>query len=418
MSDYQGFLNHLIKYGKLKDESWEYLANKFGFNCPDSARSAWSRRKLDVGKDAIKEERADYVKTLENKITEFIVEGNKAEMKGAFDNEIKTLDELIEKCKIDINIWKIDRYVQNYWGNGNHPHWQVKAYLSKLAEKDVFQEEFRKFLLSYQPSSPKIERLPKRPVLQKKACLIINKQDEHINKFDIKGQNNMDVRFAVANLAMVEILRQAQWANYLDKVVYVIGSDQFNAEWTGLTTKGTPQENLLSYQESFQKVCDYEIQNITDILKHSNDVEVVYVSGNHDEYVGWHLVNWLKSYFRSEVRISFDISPRYRKYMRFGNSAIMFNHGDIMKPERLASVFPQEFKYDWSICENQYIFTGDKHREMSRDMDGIQWYQLSALSTASSLWDDKKGYLNSKREMTAFLIDESKGLTNIYKQPV
>jgi len=53
---------------------------------------------------------------------------------------------------------------------------------------------------------------------------------------------------------------------------------------------------------------------------------------------------------------------------------------------------------------------------MSKDMNGIQWYQLSALSTANSLWDDKRGYSTSKRELTAFLIDETNGLSNIYKQ--
>jgi hypothetical protein len=60
--------------------------------------------------------------------------------------EIKSLDELIEKCKIDTDIWKIDRYVQNYWGNDGNPHWQVKAFLSKKDELFTFQEQFGLFL--------------------------------------------------------------------------------------------------------------------------------------------------------------------------------------------------------------------------------------------------------------------------------
>jgi hypothetical protein len=47
-----------------------------------------------------------------------IVNG-KGEITLSLANEIKTLDELIEKCKIDTTKWEITKYVQNYWGNGN-----------------------------------------------------------------------------------------------------------------------------------------------------------------------------------------------------------------------------------------------------------------------------------------------------------
>lgn len=417
MPDNQGLIAHLAKYGKLKTQDWDYLANAFEFETGEKARKVWSWYKKKHGIETIKQDRAEYVTNLENKVTEFSVEGNKAEIKGQFTDEIKTLEELISKCNIDTTIWKIDRYIQNYWGNSKTPHWQVKAWLSKITEKEVFQQSFQDFLSTYTVKHYSYPLCVQNPLLEK-TCLIINKQDEHINKLDIQGNNSMDDRWKVSHGRIKEIVHEVKRSSYLQKIIYIVGSDQFNSEWTKATVKGTPQENVLPYQDSFQKVCDFELLTIKELLLHSDEVEVVYVSGNHDEYVGWHLISWLKAYLKDEQRITFDISPRYRKYAKFGSSAIMFNHGDVMKAEQLASVFPQEFKGSWSDCEFQYIFTGDKHNEMSKDIQGIQWYQLSALSTAISLWDDKRGYSNSRRELTAFLINENKGLTNIYKRPI
>ena len=123
-------------------------------------------------------------------------------------------------------------------------------------------------------------------------------------------------------------------------------------------------------------------------------------------------------YYRDQKNILIDTLPVNSKYIKFSNSAIMFNHGDGMKPEKLAQVFPIEFKKEWSSCNNHYIFTGDKHHELSRDIGGIRFYQIPALSKAVSAWDSKNGYNITKAEMTAFLITENVGLTDIYKEQI
>ena len=94
----------------------------------------------------------------------------------------------------------------------------------------------------------------------------------------------------------------------------------------------------------------------------------------------------------------------------------MFNHGDAIKPSKLASIFPIEYKEEWSNHNNFYIFTGDKHHQLSEDFNGITFYQLPAFSTAKGLWEDKNGHVGAKPEMTGFLIDEIDGMTNIFKQ--
>jgi hypothetical protein len=360
---------------------------------------------------------SNYINELEEVIVRFEEDLLKGTGEVVFNSpeEIKSLDELIEKCKIDTSKWEITKYVQNYWGNVNQPHYQVKAWLGKKSDKQLFQDSFVEFLNSYSPVSQEVMS-PKLQPSKSYGALVINKQDAHYNKIDVDGNNSIEERFARMAYRMETILNQASLSNSLDKIIYIIGSDEFNSEFTGTTTKGTPQQNIGSYHDSFQAICDHEVLMITLLLNYSENVDVIYVAGNHDEFVGWHMINWLKTYFRNISRVTFDCSPKYRKYVSYGVSAMMFNHGDAMKPAKLASIFPMEYKDAWSSHEVYYIFTGDKHHEVSLDFNGIKFYQIPAFSNAKSGWDEKNGYTCSRGEVTAFLIDYSDGMTNIFKQ--
>ena len=362
-------------------------------------------------------EAANYIGDLEERIVKYEEDLSRGtgEIVLNTPNEIKSLDELIEKCNIDTSKWEITKYVQNYWGNGHNPHWQVKAWMNKKANAQIFQDSFVEFLKEYQPSSQEIMS-PKIEPHKQYGCLVINKQDSHLNKYDVDGENKMEDRFAAIIEKTETIISQARLSNNLDQIKYIIGSDEFNSEWTNATTKGTPQFNILPYQESFKMICEHEIQMITLMLQSCSELEVIYVPGNHDEYAGWHLINWLSTFFRNECRVIFDDSPKYRKYVSYGSSAMMFNHGDAIKPSKLAGIFPMEFKEEWSRHNNYYIFTGDKHHELSQDFNGIKFYQIPAFSNAKSQWDDKNGYTVSKGEITAFMIELLNGMTNIFKQ--
>ena len=358
-----------------------------------------------------------YISDLEDKIVKFeedVVKGI-GEIVFSTKNEIKSLDELIEKCDIDTDKWDITKYVQNYWGNGNNPRWQVKAWLAKKKEEQIFQDNFINFLGSYKPVSQEVMS-PKFVNGKDNAMLVINKQDSHLNKYDIDGNNDIVDRLSNIMYKVELIANQAQLSNNLEQITYILGSDEFNSEHTNNTTKGTPQTNTHTYQTSFEYICGHEVLMITMLLQYAEYVNVVYVAGNHDEFVGWHMVNWLQTYFRNTERLTFDCSPKYRKYISYGNSALMFNHGDAIKPAKLAALFPIEFREGWSFHQNFYIFTGDKHHEVSHDFNGIKFYQIPAFSNAKSLWDDKNGHTMSKAEVTGFLIEQGSGMTNIFKQ--
>lgn len=402
-------IEYVEKNGKQSLEDWELLAKKFNYTSGNAARHIWRRyNKLGKIEKKIKEDKiVQFEENFQNSTGFLTYKGPK---------EIKTKEQLFKECKVDESKWNLDKMVCNAWGKEGNQNWQIKAWLSAKRGAELFQDKFLDFLDTYTPKAmPHIANLP---LDLSPACLVINKQDEHLNKYDINGNNNIQDRFNNVVSKMEIILKQAQLSNRLEKIVYVIGSDEFNSEWSSMTTKGTPQRNIMDYEDSFDAICNYEIGVINQLRAFCNNLEVLYIQGNHDEFVGWHLSHFLKSHFRECLDVNFEISNIPTKYIRYSNTAMMFNHGDCIKAQKLTNLFAVQFRKEWSMCDNFYIFTGDKHHEKSEDFNGITFYQLPALSTATGKWENKQGHLGSKNELTAFLIEEGKGRTNIFKQPL
>lgn len=415
MANKQEFINDLKLHGR-QGRGWGELANLYGYANGESARTSWKNYKV-INKIQEKQEVIGYVTALEDRVLslEEDLKNNKAELTYRSKEEIRTLEELITKTNIDLKKWKIVRWRQNYWGNINDPHWQVRAELEPLNKSEEFTNKFIDFLNVFKPH--KVIPVYNSIFNNNKSLVIINKQDSHLNKYDELGNNDIEKRFNSVEEAIHRIISKAELFSEIS-VKYIIGSDEFNSEYTQTTTKGTPQRNIGSFHEEFEKICEHEIRVILNLLEKATELEVVYIPGNHDEYVGWHLIHWLKAYFRDQKNITFDISPEPTKYYRFSNTALMFNHGNDMKPQKLAQIFPVEFNKEWSNCSYYYIFTGDKHTEKSMDFSGITFYALPALSTGKSNWDLKMGNVGNKAEVTAFVIQEGKGISDIYKEPI
>lgn len=354
----------------------------------------------------------EFVQSLEEHYTKVNNEKGTLESTLQIDFEPKSDLELAKLHKINLDKYKISNYWTKQKSNGKFTSSVFATLIVKNSIEDI-KLDILESIKSFKPSSNIIKnQFEDKP----KVCLVFPKQDAHYDKFDINGHNNIEDRFTKDQKSVWKMLTKTCATNTIEETIYIIGSDQFNSEWTTLTTKGTPQQNICSYQESFKLISNHEIEIINTLLHYSKKVKITYVPGNHDEFIGWNLINLLETYYRTDDSISFDTSSLNTKYHRFGNSAIMLNHGDAIKPAALAQKFPIGFKKEWSVCDNYYIFTGDKHTELSLDIQGIKFYRVPQLSSATSKWDDKNGYIDSKAEMTAFVITEKNGMSDIYKE--
>ena len=346
------------------------------------------------------------------------INGNEDKTKGTklftftADN-IPTEEEIVNHFNIDLTKYRISQIWHKTTPGGKY---SISVNLQALKGNETINldDEFILKLNNLQP----INQLQLPLITDKpKACLIIPKQDAHWDKMDIDGNNSIEDRFSTFTKTMLYQLEKVQKTNTLEKIIYIVGSDEFNSEWTSQTTKGTPQQNTMSYQKAFEKVSEFSIEFIKLLRFYTQKIEVVLLNGNHDHNVSWHLSNLLKHVFSKNESITIDTELNNTKIVEYSSSLILLNHGDEMKPKDLATKFPIIAKDKWSQFDNYFVLSGDKHHEQAYDYNGVRTYQVPQLSKAKSLWDDKKGHLCSKAELVTFLFEEE-GLSNILRKEI
>ncbi len=298
---------YLTKYPLNRSEKGSYkkAADKFGIT-GEEVRSIYRRLRI---KNLVDESIVAQMKPYQEELNR-----NYSALQAAIEDhiennkrEIKTLTDLINHCEIDLDKYTVVRHTINKWTSGDKDVYQVKAHLVQKEEGEFSQEKFIDFLKEFEPSKKITKEVTDNKELEK-ACLLINKQDAHLNRYDINGNNDIEERFAVIEDKITRIIEKARLSTNVDKILYVVGSDEFNSEWTGMTTKFTPQSNIGTFWDSFELICQHEVNIINLLLKNCNSLDIMFLSGNHDEFVGWHMVKWLQAYFRNQPNIRLDSS--------------------------------------------------------------------------------------------------------------
>lgn len=344
---------------------------------------------------------------------------NKTDGSKSFDftaDRIPTEQEIIEHFNIDTKSFRINQIYHKTSFGGKYAI-TVSLLANKGQDAISLSDEFVEKL-------GKIEPLPSITIFntsfdnsKPSACLVIPKQDAHWNAYDVKGENSIEDRFARFTKTLHVQLEKVSLTNQLEKIIYIVGSDEFNSEYSNTTTKGTPQQNILTYEQSFEKITEFNIETIKLLKSYGKEVQVVLLNGNHDHYVGWHLANVLKHVFKNHGTISVNDSTENTKIVNYKNNLILLNHGDASSPKELGAKFPVLAHSIWSNYTNYVVICGDKHHERSSDINGVICYQVPQLSKAVSAWSDKKGYLVSKSELLTFLFEEDE-LTNILRKQI
>jgi UDP-2,3-diacylglucosamine pyrophosphatase LpxH len=398
----EGLLSYLAEHGK--NLSWEELANKFEYKSGEAARQVYKefrikRKRVRDKQVFVTERRTDNELILNNVL---------------YDVPPEPAD-IIKDFNIDMKKFKL-----SYYWSIAVPHlgkYRVSVATKSLDEKEDMSKMFMEFLREYKVRVPNISDKHINFDLDR-GVLILNKQDAHLNKLCLTGNNSIKDRMNGLFTVIMSTLRKAKACTNLEKIVYIVGSDLFNSEWTRTTTRGTPQENILSYEESFARIVEFEINIIQTLRAFATEVEIIYVPGNHDKYVGWHLAHSLSMLYKDAEDVTVDISMDYTKYKQYYDTAICLNHGYSIKPEQLVNNFPVEFKQGFSSSNYWYVLIGDKHVEEARTYGSIRFYTIPALSKAVSDWDLSKGYSSGIQELTAFIIQPGKGINSIFKEPL
>jgi hypothetical protein len=145
-----------------------------------------------------------------------------------------------------------------------------------------------------------------------------------------------------------------------EKVLFVVGNDFINADnIAGTTTKGTPQENDLSWFEVVENVPQLLVNGI-DMLSSIAPVDVLYVPSNHDLHTMYGIMGTLKAYYRTCDNVRILNNPMFNKYYLFGNTLLMFSH-DIKVKDALKIISTEARDY-WSRATHVVCMLAHLHQ--------------------------------------------------------
>lgn len=342
---------------------------------------------------------------------------------------IHTLEQLVEHCKIDLEIWEVERFVANKWevgmgqkasGQGRPiviPLFQIKAFLRKRTNiVDARAEiEALKKKASIKPYSTVTHVKLATPTGN---MLEINIPDTHFGKLawgDETGGPHYDVKIAkvVFSKALDNLLTRVSSYRF-DEVVFVVGNDLLNSDdLESKTTKGTVVSTDGRYQKTFTTVRDVMIQSIERLRHVAPKVKVIMVSGNHDKLSVWHLGDSLDCWFRGCKDVEIDNSPKYRKYHQFGKVMLLLTHGD--KGRR--SDFPLLMATEQSKMFGATVFreahTGHSHQTKVEEKHGVRVRVLPALCPPDDWMSENTYSVKNQRSAEAYVWNADEGLITI-----
>ena len=358
--------------------------------------------------------RSQYIAELENnlidainqnkeKVVEFRenLEDGTAEIKGIAFAEPQSPEEIIRILKIDTEKWKLS----SYWNKQHKDYWLISAMVThkKLEPQDFLLETLKNFKPKYTP----VAKVHINDKFSDPTVGVLSIQDLHFGK---EGNLTVadDFKLAIENLVL-----RAYSSHKVEKIVYVIGGDLLNMDtFGGLTTKGTPVDSDQRAQDAYNDAFDAMFWSVNYIKQFCNDLQVVYLPGNHDRLSSYHLVHALSKCF-NEPNITFDATYAERKVVVYGQNFLAFEHGDVTK-KMTALVYATEFPAEWGLTSYRTCYTGHFHTKKvtefvtDNEVHGFAIKHLPSLSK-TDYWHYHNKFTGAKRQAVMEIHHINKG---------
>lgn len=343
--------------------------------------------------------------------------------------KIKTLDDLLAHTKVDLNVWEVERYIVNKWEVAmkiadvpqHEGLWQVKAWLRRRVAYVEAKKWVADLIAEFKTVSP-----------HTKPIVYANHEDGHLLEISIAdlhlgklawsaetGSNNYDIKITESLFREgLECLLKRASSFPISKIAFIAGNDFYHTDGSrNETTAGTPQDADGRWQKSFVVGKRLMIEAILRMRKVA-PVDIVLVSGNHDQEKLFCLGEVLESYFHATNGVTINNAPTLRKYYAWGNSLILFTHGNNEKHSQLPLIMATEHPKLWAASKHREVHLGHFHHKKNVHYDnvgeeqGVRVRILPSLS-ANDAWHASKGY-NACRSAEAYLYHKTDGVVGYF----
>ena len=301
-------------------------------------------------------------------------------------------------------------------------HWQSASgefRFSIVTKEDITANEtdilktVSSFIENHSPHYPSI----KRKIKLNNHLLVINPADIHIGKYanHLETGDGYNVEIACERvLEGLQGLIDKSKGFEVDRVLFCVGNDILHIDNVyNTTTAGTNQDVDGKWWEHFEIALALYVKCV-EILREIAPVDVIHSMSNHDYQSGFHLAHALKSWFRNDSEVTFDISVAHRKYYKYGKNLIGLEHGDGAKMANLPLTMAQERPLLWSETTHRYWYLHHLHHKVkhkwldAKDFIGVTVEYMRSPSGTDS-WHSRKGYVGVPRAVEGFLHEKESG---------
>jgi len=328
------------------------------------------------------------------------LEKGEARLETISSSEPKSPEEIIDILNIDITQWKLS----SYWNKQMGDHWRVSAMVTRLKDNEI--ENVDELLRSFKPKPYKEVKRIETPGKIKTAG-VLSLQDIHFGK---EGNDTIDKCFEET---IKDLIQRASSSHHLEKLYYVVGGDVINMDtWSGSTTSGTPLDNCKTATEAYMQAFDALQWSINYLKQFCDELQIVYIPGNHDRLSSFHLAHALSKCFDND-KILWDVVYLERKVYVYENNFFAFEHGDVNTKNSLM-LYSMEYPREWGKTFHRTLFTGHLHHKKKieyiteHENTGFMLKILPSLSR-TDYWHYHNKFVGSKRSGVLSLHSPNKG---------
>lgn len=358
---------------------------------------------------------------------------NVATVEYVVGRRIRTLEDAIAYAEVDTTVWRVKRWSCTAWEvgmklrtfddrgkvRGETPVvnglWRISIELERVLPKlllDATEAIFER-MKGHAPSYPTLKprQQPARPHL-----LEIDLWDCHFGKLAWEPEVGQNYDLKIADRIFrnaVDDLLDLSAGFEIDRVCLPIGNDFFHIDnRNGTTTAGTPQDVDGRYAKIYETGFAAVVWAVERLMAVAN-VDVLWIPGNHDTTISYHLAHGLKTWFRNTEAVQVDCSPKHRKYLRYGTCLLGYTHGDKEKVQGLPTLMATEDREAWgeTTCHEWRIGHTHKSKQITTvpvdTHDGVVIRTMRSLS-AIDAWHYSKGY-GGPRSAEAYLLSREHG---------
>lgn len=262
------------------------------------------------------------------------------------------------------------------------------------------KDEFFESLKSISPTVPK-----RSYDIKEKSAVVyeISLPDIHYGKRTDDTPEQAEANFLDS---IYELHRRAEGLN-IERFLLPIGNDGMNSEgMRKATTKGTPQDDSMDWQQSFVGYTKLVIKAINYLSQYA-PVDVVVVQGNHDYERMFYAGEVLSAWYTNDKNVTIDNTTEGRKYYEYGTNMIMFTHGDKEKAAEMPLIMATEEPLMFARTKFREVHCGHLHKEMVNEYRGIKVRFIPSIC-ANDSWHKLMGYAAS-RCAQAYIWNKDKG---------